>query len=171
MTSSFTKKEFCTHKCYVYVFPVSVIILFDFGIVPTMWCFLLFISLYIHLYFGIYWFSLRLVDDDMFNLWLPVFLIQAFVLIFPFVFMLYLSYILFCLWMLVLKFNLYSVSYCSLREWYLNLVLDCSLREPYLNFFSDCSLCELYMYFVSDLSVHERYLNLVSSSTSRKENQ
>jgi hypothetical protein len=65
----------------------------------------------------------------------------------------------------------YSVSYCSLREWYLNLVLDCSLREPYLNFFSDCSLCEPYMYFVSDLSVHERYLNLVSSSTSRKENQ
>jgi hypothetical protein len=116
MTSSFTKKEFCTHKCYVYVFPVSVIILFDFGIVPMMWCVLLFISLYIHLYFGIYWFSLRLVDDDMFHLWLPVFLIQAFVLIFTFVCMLYLYYLLFSLWMLVLKFNLYSVLDCSIRD-------------------------------------------------------
>ena len=88
----------------------------------------------------------------------PGFLDPSFCYHISFVFMLYLYYLLFCLWMLVLKFILYSVSYCSLREWYLNLVLDCSLREPYLNFFSDCSLCELYMYFVS-------------SSTSRKENQ
>ena len=51
--------------------------------------------------------------------------------------------------MLVLKFNLYSVS-------------DCSLCERYLNFVSDCSLRELYLYFVSDWSLRERYLNFVS---------
>ena len=79
--------------------PVSVIILFDFGIVATMCYFLLLISFYIFYYLLISF--LRLVDDDMFTF--PGFtsgsrfvLIQAFVLIVPVVFMLYLYYLLFC---------------------------------------------------------------------------
>ena len=78
----------------VWMLSVSMIILFDFRIVPTMWYFLFSILLY-SVYFGIYWFSLRLVDDDMFTfpgfISLSLFvLIQAFVLIVPVVFMLYL---------------------------------------------------------------------------------
>ena len=45
--------------------PVSVIISFDFGIVPTMWYCLFFISFYIFYYLLISF--LRLVDDDMFT--------------------------------------------------------------------------------------------------------
>jgi hypothetical protein len=78
--------------------PVSVIILFDFGIVPTMWYFLFFISFYIFYYLLI---SFLQLVDDMFTF--PGFtsrsrfvLIQAFVLIVPVVFMLYLYYLLFC---------------------------------------------------------------------------
>ena len=83
----------------VWMLSVSMIILFDFRIVPTMWYFLFSILLY-RVYFGIYWFSLRLVDDDIFTF--PGFtsrslfvLIQAFVLIVPVVFMLYLYICLF----------------------------------------------------------------------------
>ena len=78
--------------------PLSVIILLDFRIVPTMWYFLFFISLYISCHF--FKFILQLFDDDMFTS--PSFisrsrfvLIQAFVLIFLVVFMLYLYYLLF----------------------------------------------------------------------------
>ena len=45
--------------------PLSVIILFDFKIVPTMWYFLFFISLHIFCHF--FKFILQLVDDDMFT--------------------------------------------------------------------------------------------------------
>ena len=78
--------------------PTSMIILFDFGIVPTMWYFLFFISfdIFDHLLISF----LRLVDEDMFTF--PGFtsrsrfvLIQALVLIVPVVFMLYLYYLLF----------------------------------------------------------------------------
>ena len=77
---------------------VSTIILFDFRIVPTMCYFLFFISFYIfdHLLISF----LRLVNDDMFTF--PGFtsrslfvLIKVCVLIVPFVFMLYLYYLLF----------------------------------------------------------------------------
>jgi hypothetical protein len=107
MTSSLTKKELCTHKanCMLYIcmlavsrLPVSKIILFDFGIVSTMYYFLFFISLYISCHFFL--FFLRLVDDDMFTflgfISRSLFvLIQAFVLIVLVVFMLYLYYLLF----------------------------------------------------------------------------
>jgi hypothetical protein len=140
---SFVPIKLMLCKCMIGVsmLPVSTIILFDFRIVPTMCYFLFFISLYIILPFLNFlmndevikvfstseWnvnphiISLELEGGHVSSL-VPVFLIQAFVLIFSFVFMLYLYYLLFSLWMLVLKFNLYSVSYCSLREWYLNLV-------------------------------------------------
>jgi hypothetical protein len=49
----------------VWMLPVSVIILFDFGIVPTMWYFWFFISfdIFDHLLISF----LRLVDEDMFT--------------------------------------------------------------------------------------------------------
>ena len=81
--------------------PVSVIILFDFKIVPTMWYF--FFHFIIYIYFAIILFFLQLVDD-MFTF--PGFishslfvLIQAFVLIVLVVFMLYL----YCLLFLILQ--------------------------------------------------------------------
>ena len=80
--------------------PVSVIILFDFKIVPTMWYFFAF-HFIIYIYFTIILFILQLVDDDMFTF--PGFisrsrfvLIEACVLIVLVVFMLYLYYLLFC---------------------------------------------------------------------------
>ena len=86
LTSPWSQEREVKSPCFFYVWwalyicmfgYVSMIILFDFGIVPTMCYSLLFIS-----YF--FWW---LVDDDMFLL------IQSFVLIVPVVFMLYLYYL------------------------------------------------------------------------------
>ena len=49
----------------VWMLPLSVIILLDFRIVPTMWYFLFFILLYISCHF--FKFILQLFDDDMFT--------------------------------------------------------------------------------------------------------
>jgi hypothetical protein len=80
--------------------PVSVIILFDFRIVATMWYCLFFISFYIFYHLLISF--LRLVDDDMltfhgFTSRFRFVLMQAFVIIVPFVLMIYLYYLFFLL--------------------------------------------------------------------------
>jgi len=90
--------------------PVSVIILFDFGIVPTMWYFLFFISfdIFDHLLISF----LGLVDDMFtfhgFTSRSRFIVIQAFVLTVPVVFMLYLYYLSFCSFN-VSTLNLYKI--------------------------------------------------------------
>jgi len=107
----------------VSMLPVSVIILFDVRIVPTMCYFLFFISFYIFCYFLIlfatsWWWYVYISG---FISCIGFVLIKVFVIIVPFVFMLYLCHLLLCSFN-VSTLNLYKI-------YYLYIVLDSGLRQ------------------------------------------